>query len=313
MGIALETKSALENSSPMLDSTNTRSGAARMRELNKILKEAPFRTPLNLEERQSGLWSIKAEELQIGVSVPLISRRTSFLTGAPILHIKLSNPLRVHKLMHDGDLITSDIPQEVYTQSLSFKKAHGCVLVGGLGIGMAAVMIANMSDVEEVRVVELVPEVIKMMHGQLPKTKAPISIVQADLFSYLKEWDCPDFDFAYFDIWSPTGEGSWNDYIVPLRRLIRKHHGNKPVECWLESEMKGQMRSSFHAMLHPVEDTNPTGWINSFRPLWVFSQAIQGITRQDEIDRLIDLYLNKIGSPKWEKTFPWDQFKEKKQ
>jgi len=310
MGITPETRSVLPSSSLASAYINLRNGASKMRDINKILKSAPFRTPLHLKERRVGKWSIKIEELGAGTSVPLISMRTSFHTGQPMLQIRLSEPLQIHKLMHDGDLITSDIPQEVYSQFLAFKKARGRVLVGGLGIGMAAAMIADMPKVEEVTVVEFAPEVIEMMHDQLPKTKTSIKIVEADLFSYLK--NCPDFDFAYFDIWSPTGEGAWNDYIVPLRRAVRRHHGAKSVECWAENEMQGQVRASLLTALNPPDEVSTRTWIDSFQTLWVFFQAAQSLTRQDEIEELIGLYLTKIGTSKWEKTFPWDQFKEKK-
>lgn len=273
----------------------------------KTLREVKYRTPINLTPRKRGKW--KLEQDVVSGAITLVSMRTSIFTGLPKLCVNLESPLQVHRLKYNKNVIASDIPEEMYTQGVSFQKAHGCVLVGGLGLGMAAVMIARMPDVERVIVVESEQDVIDMVWDQLPRTRMPIEIVKADLFEYLK--DCPKFDFAYFDIWSPTGEGAWDDYIVPLRRLVWKHHGRKSVGCWLEAEMQGQLRSSFATMLDPLPGINVTHWIDSFRPLWVLKQAIKNTVDPREIKRLINLYFNKIGSPLWERTFPWDKFKER--
>jgi len=53
------------------------------------------------------------------------------------------------------------------------------------------------------------------------------------------------------------------------------------------------------------------------RAFWVFIQGLKRelggtppyIGRKDAIKELVKLYLYKVGTPEWERIFPWDSFK----
>lgn len=285
----------------------------------RTMKSNPVRdiildTPLNLKPIQCGRFNIERKVIKAGSDVTIFSPRNMLFMGVPALRVITSKDITVHTLKCGTDIMTSDSPQELNTQVISFKDAHGTVLVGGLGIGMAAVMIANMPRVKKVIVVEIESDIINLIDSQLPETKAPIEIVHDNLFEFINKRKA-DFDFGYFDIWAGTGENIWDRMVVPLRRLVWKRYGKRLIKCWLEGEMEGQIRRSIDSILNPVPGTEGglMAYINSFKPYWTFWQAMQRKAipekRKDYYTkRFIDSYFKNIGSPQWEKTFRWDEY-----
>ena len=266
-------------------------------------------SPLNFVPCSRGQFSIKQEIWERGKEVPVISMRTSILTGLPTFSFFTEGPIRVHRLVKRRDgLVTSDVPEEMITQYMSFKNVHGHVLVGGLGLGMAAVMIANIPKVTKVTVVEIEQDVIDLVISQLPKTKAPIEIVCADLFKLMLN-DEIEFDSAYIDIWSGTGENTWKDYVVPIRIALRQTHGllAKDIGCWKEDEMKGQICNLVTHIAGKKPDTTLLRYIDHWQPAWAFWKGLQK-AKPRHVESFIRFYLEDIGSDKWMRIFPWESW-----
>lgn len=298
-------------------------------------------TPLSLKGKH-GKFSIETNIVRRGNKVTIVNMRNAIYSGLKPQSIVISDwDITVHKLLHHGDLVTSDCPNEIYTQwKNGFDQAYGRVLVGGLGIGMASCIIANaIKGVSSVTTVEIDQDDIALIKPQLPKFQVPHHIVRADLFKYIKTSSEKghSFDSAYFDIWSGTGESSWSSYIVPLRRLMAKYHPDAKVTNWLEGDMVGQIRLSLNQIITgsqfsifghevpPLPDPHtgkvPTrtemregmrGWIRVFRPLHVFGQAIKDSKDQRASKDLAIIYTDFVGSPEWERIFGklWDSWKK---
>jgi hypothetical protein len=253
--------------------------------------------------------------------------RHALMFGAPQFKVNYGREVQFHKLIKlEGkglprekgkNVLTSDAPIEIYTQWLAFSKAKGNILVGGLGLGMAPTMMLGMPGVKSVTVIEKEPEIIKMVQPQLDQR---IKVVQADLYEYLKilgehKWAYPKFDFAYHDIWYSTDEGTWASDVVPLYRLTQKA-GIKKMGAWGEHEMRWQLAEALY--VRTCIDEKYSHW----KPYQVFINGVKkalggqppyGPERKDEITKLIKLYLGKIGTPVWEKTFDWDAAPEAKE
>lgn len=271
-------------------------------------------TPLRLKERVVGKHSIKVSTIKAGEPVQIVSIRNAIYAGLRPLRAKFDVDLRVHQLVANGDCVwTSDHPQELYTQGIEFKELYGRVLVGGLGIGMAATLIANRPGVEKVICVEIEKEIIELMKGQLPKTRAKIEVVKADLFEYLTD-ERNHFDSAYFDIWAPTGESAWMNYVVPLKRLVYRHHGPKTVRCWLEREMANQILQNDERALgmeKMIGEKEYKRWKGGWKPRAVY-YAVADIQPKEKRAKLKKLYLEGVGTRAWEDQFgaTWDSWKQ---
>lgn len=301
-------------------------------------------TPVNLKGRVGRFYIVVKKEKR-GEEISLVNMRNAIYSGLrPRTIIVENHSFVIHKLMADvkptkglkfpnQGLITSDCPNEIFTQWKALENVHGNVLVGGLGLGMASIIIANsISGVTGVTTIENEKDIISLIKPQLPETAVPHKIVRADLFRYIVSSAKRGlkFDSAYFDIWSPTGEGAWMEYIVPLRRLMAKHHPGADVYNWLETDMTGQIRLSLQMVAFGrmaligggevskadrkkigVTDAGVEGWIRSFQPYDVFRKGLQGTKNKRKIQILMEIFLKRVGTPEWENVFGkyWDTWK----
>lgn len=249
--------------------------------------------------------------------------RHSLLFGVKRFGVNFGKAVTFHELhgprgkSGEGDdsgtgLLTSDKPIEIWSQYIEFHKMRGHVLVGGLGLGMAAEMILKMaSQVLSVTVVEINTNLIKLIQPQIDER---IEIVHADLFEYLEQQDRlrpqyrMKYDSAYFDIWYGTGESTWQSTVVPLYRAARKI-GIDNLGAWGEHEMRGQMVQALFSRSRMKEE------FSAWKPYSVF---IAGAKKEfgsappwngeykDDVVGLIKLYIEQVGSEKWESTFDWE-------
>lgn len=259
-----------------------------------------------------------------GTTVPIVSMRNAiFMNQMPTSTI-LTEPLDVWELSTEehGCWMKSD-PQEVWQMDEPIRKAKGRVLVGGLGLGVLSHLIALKENVRDVTTVEYDPRVIqlvdKFMHPKNVTT-------DGDLFDFLGRFVQPgQYDYAAFDIWQPTGEMAWQSHVVPLRRLMRNILPQHKIYCWNEAEMVGQIREVLpRVVLIDCSFGQAQGYYKVFR------NVVREVLRIDEsyemgfelfgkaeelrtdaaFNRLLNLYVNRPGSPAWERTFGkvWDEY-----
>jgi hypothetical protein len=290
------------------------------------------KSPINIPQGRSGRWIIKHKIEKAGSLLPVVNWRTAIHTGVMPWSLTLSQDRTVHYLLQDGGVVMADLPIEAMDHFEFYTHARGHVLIGGLGIGFIASKLLEKKSVKSITVIEKSNDVIKLV---APHIDPRITIVKADLFRYLKT-PHPQFDTAYYDIWVGTGnQGTWVDYVVPLRRLTRRNSPKLKVWCWLEPVMIGQFIGPFGGLNRFVAlmDSAFCAW----KPIGVFLQAVKqsGIkvatakfaveddqpladiqaaselnAKNPELQALINIYLRDVGSPRWERVFGvlWDKY-----
>jgi hypothetical protein len=258
--------------------------------------------PMHFAKKKLGRVEIKTE---VATKFTVVNMRNAYLLGLRPMSVQFNKPAEFNLLYNSNNLLTSDRPVEIHQQFISFYKAQGHVLVGGLGLGMAATMILHLPGVKSVTVVERNKTIINLVQPQLDPR---IKVVHADLYKFLKTTK-EHFDYAYHDIWYSCGERDWVSSLVPLYRLSQKA-GINNLGAWGEFEMQAQLRPALftHSLLPPHE-------ASSWKPYEVFIKAAIKLLGQEppfpesslsKITELVQLYLTKVGTPEWEKTFDWE-------
>lgn len=107
--------------------------------------------------------------------------------------IRLSDSYPTHQL------VMSNTPMEVRTNKIAYEKAHGRVLIAGLGMGMILDGILSKDEVDHVTVVEISKELIDMV-GPYYADNPRVTIIHSSIFDYQPEPGA-EFDFMWHDIW----------------------------------------------------------------------------------------------------------------
>jgi len=206
-----------------------------------------WRPALDIPEGKQGKFRIEHRVFGPGEAIPLINQRTAIFRGCKPANIKYDVPVRFHYLTEDGGTWTSDVPQEQEQQARAVMGFTGEVLVGGLGIGMIAHILAEMRMVRRIVIVEKQKEVIDLVWPHIQKElHGKGEIVHANLFQYLRETD-ENFNYAFYDIWTSDGERTLKEYVLPLRKLSERIVEDDHIKCWNEDVMWGQIHWGLHS------------------------------------------------------------------
>ena len=208
--------------------------------LDSNFKKLLLSSKINLAERKVGKYQIKIAAIPQGEPITVVSHRNYFMMGYKPLKV-VYDTLRIIYQLKDGEgLLMSDSPQEMFLQYDAYKSAKGKVLVGGLGIGLYATMIASKPDVTEVVVVELEKDIIKLCSPNpcSPEYKK-IRIVNDDIWKFLENTK-EKFDYIYIDIHYSTGAMEYMGTVLPMRKILKRRFPNTPASFWGEDEMKAQ-------------------------------------------------------------------------
>lgn len=204
----------------------------------ELLKETqlPF-----LDSKTVGKYSIEIEIIPAGKPMTVVSARNWMMMGYAQLKVIYEHPRLLKKLIKKGHgLLMSDSPQEMFLQYDAYKNAKGRVLVGGLGIGLFARMVARKTDVTEVVVVEIDEDIIKLCKPFDRK----IHVIHADIWKFIKSTK-EKFDYAYVDIHYHTGCMEYIHTVLPMRKILKERFPNMLVDFWGEKEMKAQYNPNF--------------------------------------------------------------------
>jgi len=244
----------------------------------RAFEPALFRSPISLPEARSGRFTVR--HVTIGGEQPVIGMRQAILRGRRPVFVELTQPLLVHELTEgDRGVWMSDRPEELnqIAEMLHDVRPRGRVLVGGLGLGCLAAALVQRRGTREVTVVEREPDVVRLCRA--PGYRAVVAPIE----DYLREHAVP-FDFYLLDTWADTGEGTWWDEVMPLRRTIRNRFGKKPkIHCWAEDIMLGQVRRAAIGM---------SGRHWNYRALPTVADAA-----------MIERFVRDVGLPSWETEF----------
>jgi len=101
-------------------------------------------------------------------------------------------------LVPAGELVMEDTPHELRTHLGFVMKAHGSVLVTGLGLGCVVRGLLANPRIEHVTCIENSPDVLKLVAPYMPTER--LTIIEADAFQWVAHNKQP-FDCAWHDLW----------------------------------------------------------------------------------------------------------------
>lgn len=127
-----------------------------------------------------------------------------------------------------GEMMMSDGAMEHRSNYEVVFKAHGRVLIGGLGIGMVLDAILKRERVDFVTIVEKYQDVIDLVAPHFQDLR--ITFVCSDIFGY-KPVKGEKFDTIYFDIWPDVR----TDNLVSIAALHQRFKSYKAKGGWMGS------------------------------------------------------------------------------
>lgn len=212
---------------------------------------------VNIPQGTRGTFAIQHKLYDPGHVFETTNSRTALIGGHKRERVRFPHATRWHLLTEGDGVWMSDYPIEQLQHDRELLPVKsGRVLVGGLGLGYAASMLARRPRITEVVVVEKAAEVIDLVASHLCMmdtaadhvARRKLTIVHDDLFAYLQRCDpitrgtrtVPIFDHAFYDIWASDGESTFLEIVVPLFAMSRALVRTVPIN-WNESVMRGQL------------------------------------------------------------------------
>lgn len=216
---------------------------------------------LNIPAKRSGRYAIEHFTKPPHERIEISNTRAQIMGGQASGFVQYDHATRWHKLVGPSGTWMTDLPVEQVQHDEALKNVtKGRVLVGGLGLGYAVQLLAKRKGIQSIVVVEIAPDVIKLVKPALRRTCGDdwhkVTIINEDLLKWLAKRqsqkvrafvDQP-FDHAFYDIWQSDGEGTFHDLVVPLLELSRGVVATRPI-CWNEDVMRGQL---FHGLLSQI-------------------------------------------------------------
>jgi hypothetical protein len=271
---------------------------------------------------QVGEVKLENTVLPAGTEEILVSYRDALLTGTHPLKMVLSSPYTLQALTDgDGTWMTNHGCElwQMYNQLV--KPARGRVLVGGLGLGLVARMLADEARISGITIVEINPSIVDLIGRHVWA-----DVVTADLFTYLDDLKPGQFTTAVLDIWRGTGEWEWQSTVVPLKRKIGTKI--KRVIAWQEETMLGQVyngvyrwagcdpdlfrrKSLCHAYAFRRGLIDAKVQVPTVDPYNIPATFIaqESNEKNPEIQSWARLFTRGVGTRRWEKVFGkyWDE------
>jgi hypothetical protein len=140
--------------------------------------------------------------------------------------------LRVRNDAGESQVMMSDFHYERATCVEVVRRAHGHVLIAGLGVGMILHPMLKKLEVRSVTVIEKYQDVIDLISPTLPRSRK-LSIVRDDIF----RWTPPRgnrYDVIWFDIWPDIEAGRLGE-MARLHRRFRPYLNESNAQRWMES------------------------------------------------------------------------------
>lgn len=141
-------------------------------------------------------------------------------------------------ILENDRLWMSVTPNEIETMKEAVSRAHGNVLTFGLGLGYFPYMISEKNNVDNITIVEMNEEIIKLFKRYiLPQFKnaKKINIIKADAFDYAKNYISKgNYDFVYTDLWHDVSDGI--DMYLKMKNY-EKQNPNIEFMYWIEKSI----------------------------------------------------------------------------
>lgn len=146
---------------------------------------------------QLGLWTVAKVRLAKPVDAPRPGGKR--VTVPPGSYTQLYRMTGEKLNTHYGELVMHDFPDELNTHLDFMLKAHGRVLITGLGLGCVARGCLANPQVRHVVVIERDPQVLELVGRYMGHPR--LTIIVADAVEWCRR-KVRKFDCAWHDLWS---------------------------------------------------------------------------------------------------------------
>ena len=162
-------------------------------------------------------------------------------SGLPSKSMALPRDWTESVMEQEGQRWRSTHPIEVFGQKFAAERAHGDILISGLGIGLVLHELRTNKEVKSVTCVESERDLIDLLSHHFPE----VVFVNEDPKKYMeKSQGEKKFDFVYIDL-DGDSEGAFYHHAAPLRmramQVLKSTSGREDIVCWMEEVMRGQI------------------------------------------------------------------------
>jgi len=147
--------------------------------------------------------------------------------------------LRVTNDAGESRVMMSDFHYERATCVEVVERAHGNVLIAGLGLGMILHPILKNESVRSVTVIEKYQDVVDLVLPTLPASEK-LTVLLDDIYTW-KPTLGRRYDVIWFDIW-PDIEVTRLPEMAQLHRRFWRYLNRANPECWMESWHRQETR-----------------------------------------------------------------------
>jgi len=193
-----------------------------------------FDLDLNLQPRAFGEYVLQRSIYKKGSEMAIVPTTVqASIMGYEYRTIKLDRDFILYELYKKNQCIMSNTGVELFPLYIPYQRAHGNVLLGGLGVGFLAQLLCQKKEIERVTVVEFSSDVINLCKFSHSK----VDIVFGDFYAYINEQNLSRFDYIYFDTFS-DGINHYNSVVIPMRKYLLDKYPYIPFDFWNEDMMK---------------------------------------------------------------------------
>lgn len=202
---------------------------------------------INVPDGESGEWKVKT----IVVPEPdaLQKARAALRDHGRIV------PAGTYKILYrNREVIMSNTPDEIRDFMGFVNVAKGRVLVNGLGLGVLLQALIDKPEVEQILVVEISEDVIKLV-APTYNTNPKVTIIQADAFGYIPPKGLI-FDYVWHDIWDTLD----SENLVEMSKLHRKYaKKTKHQDSWdksicLQMRRESQAEEKYYQLISSLHN-----------------------------------------------------------
>lgn len=163
-----------------------------------------------------------------------------------VRQVMFDKPFYVMVLAEEDEVWMSTTPFEYEGIRKHLERAHGDVLVGGLGLGVFPFYATRKGTVKLVDIVEKEEKVISLVYNQLQRAVSRIRrkcrVIHDDIYSYLATTPLK-YDFIFLDIWQGF-IGPIKDLDNAVQAACRCLKDGGEVHVWMEelvNRVKGKL------------------------------------------------------------------------
>jgi len=129
------------------------------------------------------------------------------------------------KLLRNGAIIMSDTDAEMDDLREMIIRAHGSILINGLGLGVVLQAALQKLEVTHATVIEMSPDVIKLvgLHYLKRFGSDRLEIIEADAYKWMPPKGIK-YDVVWHDVWDNICGDNWDSITSMKRKCARRCH-----------------------------------------------------------------------------------------